>query len=131
MFIEAGPRRPPQIEIEEVRQLRGRGLRDQLDAVLEAVRIDDAMQQLGLQLRCKLSEAMNELVWQADECSEFAGSETDCFALDTRRTIEMGANLFAPIPRLSESRLFDRAGAGLRDDLVLRSRDAAGPNRTD
>jgi hypothetical protein len=55
-----------------MRQLRGGGLRDEIDAVLEAVRADDAMQQLGPQFGCNLGEAVNEFVWQVNESSEFA-----------------------------------------------------------
>ena len=62
MLIEPRPRRPPQIEIEEMRQLRRRGVRDQIDAVLEAVRTDDTMQQLRPQFRCELGEAVYEFV---------------------------------------------------------------------
>ena len=36
-------------------------LRDQVDAILESVRADDAMQQLGLQFRCERGEATNPL----------------------------------------------------------------------
>jgi hypothetical protein len=84
-----------------MRQLRGRGLRDQVDAVLEAVRTDDAMQQLRPQFRGQLGEAVNELVRQVNESSESANTETDCFGLDRRRTIEMGANE-SPLPILAK-----------------------------
>jgi hypothetical protein len=45
-----------------MRQLRGRCLRDELDAVFEPVRANNAMQQLGPQCRCDPGEALNELV---------------------------------------------------------------------
>jgi hypothetical protein len=70
-----------------MRQLRRRGLRDEVDTVFQAIRTDDAMQQLGPQFRCKLGEAVNELVWQAHESTEFASAQTDCFGIDTRRTM--------------------------------------------
>jgi hypothetical protein len=41
-----------------------RDLRDEIDAVLEAVDRDDPMQQIGLQPRRQLGQAMNELVRQ-------------------------------------------------------------------
>jgi hypothetical protein len=96
VLIEPGPRRPPQIEIEEMRQLRSRSLRDEIDTVLEAVHPDDAMQQLRPQLRCKLGEAVNEFVWQVDESSELTDAGTDCFGIDRRRTIEMGTDMPPP-----------------------------------
>ena len=89
VLIEPRPRRPPEIEVDEMRQLRRRGLRDQIDAVLEAVRTDDAMQQLRPQFRCKLGEAVNQFVWQVNESSESAPAQTDCFGVDRRRTIHM------------------------------------------
>jgi hypothetical protein len=79
-----------------MRQLRRRGLRDQIDAVLESVRADDAMQQLSPQFRCELGEAVNEFVWQVDESSGLADAQTDCFGVDRRRTIQMGANESTP-----------------------------------
>jgi hypothetical protein len=79
VLIEPGPRRPPEIEIEEVRQLRRRCLRDELDAILEPVPADDAMQQLGPQLWCQLGEPVNEWVWQVNESNESAREQTDCF----------------------------------------------------
>jgi hypothetical protein len=62
-----------------MRQLRRRSLGDEIDAILEAVRTDDAMQQLGLQLRRELGEAVNEVVRQVNESSELRDSQTDCF----------------------------------------------------
>jgi hypothetical protein len=102
VLIEPRPCRPPQVEIEETRQLRRGGLRDQIDAVLEPVRTDDAMQQLRPQFRCELGEAVNEFVWQVNESNEFAEAQTDCFGLDRRRTMKMGANKSPrPNPRLN------------------------------
>lgn len=80
-----------------MRQLRRRGPGDEINAVLEAVRTDDAMQQLRPQFRCELGEAVHELVWQVDESSEFAAAQPDCFGIDRRRTIVMGANQ-TPLP---------------------------------
>jgi hypothetical protein len=92
VLIEPRPRRLPEIEIEQMRQLRRRGLRHQLDAVLEPVRTDDAMQQLRPQFRCELGEAVYEFVWQVNESNEFTDAQPDCFGLDRRRTMDMGAN---------------------------------------
>jgi hypothetical protein len=51
------------------------------------------MQQLRPQLRGQRREALNELVWQADESTGLRRSQTDCFSLDSGRTIEMGATV--------------------------------------
>jgi len=85
-----------------MRQLRRCCLGDQIDAVLEPVRTDAAMQQLGPQFRCELGEAVNEFVWQANESNESGDVQPDCFGIDRRRTIEMGANQFLP-PKSSNS----------------------------
>jgi len=115
VLIEPGPRRPPQIEIEQMRQLRGRGLRDEIDAVLEAICTDNAMQQLRPQSWCELGEAVNELVWQVNESSESAAVQTDCFGIDRRRTIAMGANE-CPLPKSSLN--LDAQGRGAYLNLV-------------
>ena len=80
-----------------MRQLRWCGLGDQIDAVFEPVRTDDAMQQLGPQSRCELGKAVNEFVWQVNESSESADAPPDCFGIDRRRTMEMGANQSSPL----------------------------------
>jgi hypothetical protein len=80
LFIKAGPGRPPQIEIEDMRQLRRSCVRDEIDAVFESVRTDDAMQQLRPQLRCECGEALDQLVRQADESTGYRRSQTDCFS---------------------------------------------------
>jgi hypothetical protein len=79
VLVESRTCGSPQIEIEDVGQLCGRGLGDELGAVFETDGIDDAMQQLRPQLRRKRREAMNEFVWQADESIESAPAQTDCF----------------------------------------------------
>jgi hypothetical protein len=49
LFVSARRRRPPQIEIENPRQLAGCRQCDQLAAVLESTMLDDAMEHFGLQ----------------------------------------------------------------------------------
>jgi hypothetical protein len=50
------------------------------------------VQQLRPQPRCELGESVNELVWQVQESNEFADAPPDCFGIDRRRTMDMGAN---------------------------------------
>ena len=56
LLVEAGVRAPPQVEIEDARDLRRRRQRDELAAVLEPAALDDAVQQLGRQPRHDLGE---------------------------------------------------------------------------
>jgi hypothetical protein len=49
LLVEAGGRAPPQVEIEDARDLRRRRQRDELAAVLEPAALDHAVQQLGRQ----------------------------------------------------------------------------------
>ena len=56
LLVEAGGRAPPQVEIEDARDLRRRRQRDDLAAVLEPAALDDAVQQLGRQPRHDLGE---------------------------------------------------------------------------
>jgi hypothetical protein len=98
LFIQARRRRAPEIDVEDVRQLRRSRLCNEIDAVFKTVSVNDAMQLLRPQLRCKRGESLNELVWQAVECRRSRGSQPDCFLLDTHRTIEMGARRPAYLP---------------------------------
>ena len=56
LLVEARVRAPPQIEIEDARDLRRRRQGDELAAVLEPAALDDAVQQLGRQPRHDLGE---------------------------------------------------------------------------
>ena len=50
LFFDSRPRRLPEIQIEDARELRRRGERHHLAALLEAVRLDDLVQQLRREL---------------------------------------------------------------------------------
>lgn len=56
LLVGAGPRRPPQVEVEHRLQLTGCGHRHQIAAVLEATGLDDPVEHLGLQARNHLRE---------------------------------------------------------------------------
>ena len=61
LLVTAGRNRPPQIEIEDTRELAWCGQCHQLAAVLESAVLNDAMKKLGLQLGNSVRE-----VWRTD-----------------------------------------------------------------
>ncbi len=66
LLVAAGVRLPPQIEVENLRDLAGRGQRQQRAAVLQAAAFDDAVQRHGRQPRHDLGDPrrVEELIEQ-------------------------------------------------------------------
>jgi hypothetical protein len=56
LFVQAGLRRTPQVEVEDALELFRCGQRDQIATVFESTRLDDLVEDLGLESRHDVCE---------------------------------------------------------------------------